>query len=50
MTLIAIWSLRTGEKRAELLERNPILWLILFAFIVSWLVYFMQKHNKKKLE
>lgn len=50
MTIIAIGSLITAEKRTELLEGNPILGLILLACLVSWFVYFMQKRKKKMMK
>lgn len=50
ITLITLWSLGTEEKRTELLDGNPILWVILFTCLVSWFVYFMQLHKRKKLK
>jgi len=50
MTIIAIGSIITAEKRAELLEGNAILWVIQLACIVSWFVYFMQKRRKKLMK
>jgi len=45
ITIIAIGSLRTEEKRAELLEGNWLLWLVLIAFVVSWVAYFLNKRK-----
>jgi len=50
MTLIAVWTLTTTEKKAELLAGNPILCLILLATTVSWFVYFMQQNKKRKIK
>jgi hypothetical protein len=46
ITIIAIGSLRTEEKRAELLEGNWLLWLVIIAFIISWVGYFLNKRKK----
>jgi len=46
ITIIAIGSLRTEEKRAELFEGNWLLWLVLVAFIISWVSYFLNKRKK----
>jgi len=50
MTLIAVWTLTTTEKKAELLAGNPILCLILLAATVSWFVYFIQQNKKRKIK
>ena len=50
MTAIVIYSIGTEEKRTELLDGNTILWVILFTCLVSWFVYFMQLHKRKKLD
>ncbi|RRG22997.1 hypothetical protein DWB61_06050 [Ancylomarina euxinus] len=50
MTIIAIVSLITAEKRARLLDGNPILGLILLVCMVSWFVYFMQKRKRKVIK
>lgn len=46
MTIIVIGSLRTEEKRAELFEGNWLLWLVIIAFVVSWVGYFVNKRKK----
>ena len=48
MTIIAIGSLRTEEKRTELFEGDILLWLIVVATLVGWVGFFWDLKKGKK--
>jgi uncharacterized membrane protein len=48
ITIIAIGSLRTEEKRAELLAGDFLLWLIVVATVVGWVGAFWNRENKQE--
>ena len=48
ITIIAIGSLRTEEKRTELFEGDILLWLIIVATIVGWAGFFWDLKKGKK--
>jgi len=48
ITIITIGSLRTEEKRNDLFEGDFLLWFILIAFIISWVVFFTRKSKKRE--
>ena len=50
MTFIAITSLKTVEKRTQLLNGNLWLWAILLIFVASWVGFFVRKNKKQKKE
>ena len=48
MTIIAIGSLGTEEKRTELFEGDILLWLIVVATLVGWVGFFWDLKKGKK--
>ena len=48
MTFIAITSLKTVEKRTQLLNGNLWLWAILLIFVASWVGFFVRKNKNKE--